>query len=325
MTDGLTKTTFVLGAGSSAAYRFPVGSELTSRVVASLPTSWRDTAAKEKLVTTLGRLGHDLEKIVEFRRHLEGSGSYSIDIFLQNRPEFSEIGKFCIAWHILEAEWESNLHEGWRPDAEDWYRYFFNRLLPHPFSNLADHAISFLTFNYDRSFQYSLLRSAYYAYGKDEQAVLAAVRKIPVVHIHGSVGRLPGLGASEGETFLNFGAADPTDDNYWDLVRRAARNLRLMHEESDSGYTDAAKILMESDRIHFLGFAYHRSNLVALLEAMRNQGYEGSTLRSASGTAWEMSDRELDFARSLSITAYQKSKVLDFVRDRVELDDSLAS
>ncbi len=85
---------------------------------------------------------------------------YSIDAFLEFRNDYAEIGRRAIADALIRYERDDLL---WPDDRhgtiDNWYAYLFNKLVKgirfEAFNSLP---ISFVTFNYDRSLSYFLLR-----------------------------------------------------------------------------------------------------------------------------------------------------------------------
>jgi hypothetical protein len=137
-------TVFVLGAGSSQPYRFPSGSELVDRVWQRI-LHFGDDNRENPLDEQLKGLKHSHDKTVEFARELRFSRGYSIDRFLEMRPEFMEIGKAAIADVLLDAEKESvtelfpNEPILWteEPEDRDWQRYLFDQLIRKAPSTLS--------------------------------------------------------------------------------------------------------------------------------------------------------------------------------------------
>jgi hypothetical protein len=75
-----TPTVFVLGAGASQSFNFPIGIQLCEQVITSL---YGNGAERLRDLT-----GFDLTAIETFRDELLFSGSNSVDAFLENRAEF---------------------------------------------------------------------------------------------------------------------------------------------------------------------------------------------------------------------------------------------
>lgn len=97
-------TVFILGAGASRPFEFPTGPELVERVIKSLQESGIGRADKPSAFDHLHDLGIEVDEIRRFQRHLRLSGAMSVDVFLEHRREFLEIGKAAIAANLIPFE-----------------------------------------------------------------------------------------------------------------------------------------------------------------------------------------------------------------------------
>jgi hypothetical protein len=143
----MKRTVFVLGAGSSAVFDFPVGQTLCQQVCS--------------YVRVQGLIGQPLREYTDFRENeiarfcdeLLLSAQPSVDAFLEHRPEFLDIGKAAMAVILVSKEVPGNLWSGGNVPAggdANWMRYMFSRLNA-PFERFHEIPVSFITFNYDRS------------------------------------------------------------------------------------------------------------------------------------------------------------------------------
>lgn len=112
-------TVFILGAGASASYNFPLGSELKNQIIDSLTsnfTSINNYSGQTGQVQTNSDIdffesaGYDESKLNALREGLKFSGQNSIDAFLENRPEFIALGKLIIAKKLLGYEEKDALY-----------------------------------------------------------------------------------------------------------------------------------------------------------------------------------------------------------------------
>jgi hypothetical protein len=93
-----TPTVLILGAGASAPFGYPVGSDLTEQIkLYSTPGQWLQILLREA--------GFFDEQISKFRDALRKSQRPSIDAFLETYEEdFMEIGKTAIAAVLMDHE-----------------------------------------------------------------------------------------------------------------------------------------------------------------------------------------------------------------------------
>ena len=240
-----TPTVFVLGAGASKPYGLPLGGELVGKIT-SLGKKW----AKG--------LGLDGDHYDSFKSELLMSHQPSIDAFLEHRPEFIEIGKLAIADVLLRSENSGYLIE---KSEERWYTAFANdKLCGGAFEEFAKNKVAVVTFNYDRSLEQFLFVVLKSRYGKSEPEVAEMLKKIEIIHVHGSLGRLPWQGGS-GKP-IRYG--DPTTE---EEVRESAACINIVTDAELNDcdeFKKARKVLAASDNVFLLGFGYHRANVERL-------------------------------------------------------------
>src|SRR3990172_1198198 len=212
-------TVFVLGAGASAPYGYPVGRVLVEQIVT------RGVPEGSVLHTNAFR---------EFQTILKESGADSIDAFLERRTDLLPLGKLAIAHALIGYEQHERLWEDTRitktgpVPIDNWYKYLLNKLLVDvPFDKLAEMPISFVTFNYDRSLEHFLFTALMRRYGKPEQDVAAVLQRIPIVHVYGDLGPLPWQ-TRQGVKIRPYAAAAEA------LVKEAASQIQILHEGESS-------------------------------------------------------------------------------------------
>ena len=136
-----------------------------------------------------GVLRHTLEsfpqsQITQFRNALLASNQPSVDAFLENRPEFTELGKTAIAIKLIGCEKPDALK---RTAKQEWFEYLWYQLGPRK-DDFWGSKLSVITFNYDRSFEYSLFRSLQSAFGLSEDDAADTLKSIPITHVYGQLG-----------------------------------------------------------------------------------------------------------------------------------------
>lgn len=235
-------TVFVLGAGASKPFGFPLGSELKNAMLNHLRNS-----DFRRVLHTAG-FGNDL--ITDFAIALGYSFHPTIDIFLEKKTNFREIGAYVIARSLMPFEHQlQNLFP-----QRDWYGDLFTALNfenAQPDSSL----LSIVTLNYDRSFEHFLCKNIDYNCQHERTDFCHTKRqKIKVVHAHGSLGQYPGV---------------PYGINVDDLetVRKAAENIQIVPDRLDDSpdFQKAQEIISKCDHIIFLGFGYNERTLSSLL------------------------------------------------------------
>lgn len=254
-----TPTVLVLGAGASCPYGFPSGRKLLATIL--------EIAGGANSFNTriLQACGFGREAIHSFRTILSEADVDSIDDFLEHAPDFTDIAKAAIAICLLPCETHTNLFEQ-MVGKDSWYRYLFGQLNTS-FDDFGHNRLSVITFNYDRLIEHYLhtvLKRRHH--GKTDAQYAEKLRNIEVVHVHGSLGKLPWQNTDFHD--VPYGRwADNTHQNLDNVqhVQYAAVGISTVHEEGEfAPIIRARELLHQAKRIYILGFGYHEENLKLL-------------------------------------------------------------
>lgn len=292
----------VLGAGASMQYQFPSGSALKARVVHFLD---QPQSLESQILVALE---HSPEDIAKFHSALFYSGKPSVDAFLEHRTEFTAIGKAAMACALLPQE---NRHSLFAV-ANSWYEYLHGRM-NCPLEEFGGNAIAFITFNYDRSLECYLHTCLVNTYGlSDDQAALA-LSEIPIIHVHGQLGRLPWqVGPDDARAYNQ----EMTPES----VAIASKSIRVIHEdaEGDPILEEATKVINSAERLVFLGFGYLEQNITRLrLDLDRRLSFLGGT---AVGLKAQEQARVRRGFRDRIVLGHEYLEVLDYLREKVSLE-----
>lgn len=247
------RTVFVLGAGASAPYGYPLGRGLVNQIVRENPS--RDSCLHGPAFT-------------KFQQELQQFALYSIDAFLEYRNDYRDIGSRAIADALIRYERDDLL---WpdedKKQTDNWYAYLFNKLVAgvrfEAFNSLP---VAFITFNYDRSLTYFLLRGLMSRYGTSEENAWNMLSQIPIIHVHGDLGPLPLQPRADAKS-----RAYKPDREPHHVVGAAGRIIIVqVADDNSEAFKRARGQLQTADRVYFLGFGYHREN-------MRRLGFETGT------------------------------------------------
>ena len=208
--------------------------------------------------------------IAEFKRALKMSGRVSIDAFLEHNPRFMGIGKLAIASCLIPHEVPDKLFEG-----PNWYKTLFNHMNSR-IEEFDQNKLSIITFNYDRSLEHFLvtaLENAYESVNGTQAALL--VSKIPIIHLHGSLGTHPSLTIHSKSPAMPLPYISKITSGA--ALEQAANGIKVIHEDIDKypEFSKASELLENAQKICFLGFGYdeinlRRLNIRALTNPMRN-------------------------------------------------------
>ncbi len=225
------RTVFVLGAGASKPYGFPLGEELKTTIIGRL--------TDHNCITTLVTNGFRETLVRDFAEALTGTYSPTIDIFLEKKGKFRTLGAYMIAYVLFPCENHRLLFP-----QNNWYAQMYNILgFERDFPDTS--RISFVTFNYERSLEHFLAKNVLYNCPDDKMDVAESkLENLSIIHAHGSLGRYPDV---------PFGKGLDTK-----LVGPAAEGIRIVSDrlEDSSDFNAAKQSVLSADNIVFIGFGY---------------------------------------------------------------------
>lgn len=266
---------FILGAGASKPYGFPLAYELGREAL-----RWLD---KRSIRDPLHKIGIDDARIEEFIHAFDESRCGSIDHFLQTRSEkYMDVGVAMLASILIAKEDPQKVRNPERGDC--WYGWLLDNL-----GDTADEfdasPLTLATFNYDRSAEQVLIRGLHTRYGIPvEQATKMVVKK--VIHLYGDLGAYPGSGKTDEEAPF---ATTTTSLR----LRLAMDRIALIRRgaKPTPPFDRVRERIRKATRIKFLGFGYDKIN-VGLLGDTKEWTDWGGSGKGISGTLMGKSPRE---------------------------------
>lgn len=324
------KTLFVVGAGASADFGLPVGSELQTEIANFLrpdPSTEGFGRDIDFALSELSSLGLPYNKLFDTLNWISRTLplARSIDSFLETQSErggaISFLGKYAITTLIARGEASSSLctpNKNRRPDfqklADTWLGQLWPLINKGGAARIDEKGLddfAFLTFNYDRCIEQFLFHAFHDFYRLPEHQAVEFVERVSIHHIYGRLrGGLPG------QDGLPFGYADVTQQRL-----EAARNIKTYSEQLDD--TEIKRIgdmCREAERIIFLGFSFAPMNTELIGNAFQGSG----ALKKVLGTAYRMStfDREqaeswcnITFRRGHSLGRLDNETGVDFFKN----------
>ena len=248
-------TVFILGAGASKEYGFPVGKEYRLTVIDALMNNSTDEykalVAMDCQTTQMSKCG------TCFR----SSGVDSIDRWLerQKNEHFQHVGKAAIATVLCKRENESKFFMLEKPVEGGWYQVLYNAMLRDAMDldRFADNPLCVITFNYDRSLeQFLYTRLANTFPDAEKAAVTRAVEGFTIIHMYGSLGRLPWQSGNRDTTSYDSSNLAPNK------LTIAMQAITLVGETQ--GSDDSTSVLLDAKKLCFLGFGFDTTNLQRL-------------------------------------------------------------
>ena len=261
------KTVFILGAGASKTYGFPLGEELRRNIV----KSYGNIISQLQGITKNTQFQSNS---YSFRDHFEKSGDVSIDLFLSKFHHHSEVGIIAILYFILTSETQSqfldrlyfNYKEQKQSESlDDWMWYLYSRLtrnlnVVETYQEIDFNNISFITFNYDRSLEHFFFErlSNGFNYNFIGGSADDVMKTLGIQHIYGQAALLPW---QVGDTpKLEYGKYNVDQIN----LEHFTKNISLIRQRTLENKSNIHKILKEAHQIFFLGFSYDETNLKVL-------------------------------------------------------------
>jgi hypothetical protein len=248
-----TRTVFVLGAGASFPYGFPLGAGLRQELVQYFSSP--ETYEPWNVLTR--KSAFTPEQISGFARSFSRSNMASIDAFLAKRGEFADVGKAAIATLLCAKEEEAHLFADGAKDH--WYRLLWNALMADTtqLADVARNSVRFVTFNYDRSLEHFLHQSIKHSWGVADVHALTILKDIRLLHVYGSLGPYH---FEQQHGYRTYG--EPVNAGGLGL---AASSIHVIPEvRKDEAFVETRKWFDWAERICFLGFGFDRLNMERL-------------------------------------------------------------
>jgi hypothetical protein len=279
------ETVFILGAGASKPYGFPLGQDLVEMILHRLDPEPTDNRLIAQAVNRAAN-NSTMLRLKGFLSDLSDSGADSVDAFLEHNPEFVPTGKAAIAAMLHLSESEKGLR-GCKAN-ENWYQYFL-KMLNAPYDSFQENKASVITYNYDRSLEeylFKALRVRDKENHGDADWAIKLKESIPIVHLHGQLGAYQHFVNVQTQSYVPFG-----DWQRGGFLKTAADGIRIIHEDfdldNDPVFQQAYTLISEAKYVFFIGFGYHPTNIRRLRLKKCTSG--GANMY---GTAYGLTDAE---------------------------------
>lgn len=255
----MAETIFILGAGASMPYGFPSGEKLKNQIQEELGNLIREIPLQHPTPGALSailKMGSvfDARLCVEFSEALARSGVYSIDAFLERRPEFRKLGKSIIAYLLLKNEkdcLDNNMLFRSTENEENWYRYFFNEI-----KDLKRFNFKIYTFNYERSLEYYLIEAYRNLFNYSSEEIFEKINAMNIIHLHGSLGPIDSV---EKVNSPNFGNVSMIS-NYTPL-KNLGQGIDIIYEVDSAKMYGLRNDIKTANNIVFIGFGFDKTNM----------------------------------------------------------------
>jgi hypothetical protein len=164
---------------------------------------------------------------------------------------------------------------------------------------LGGNGLSVVTFNYDRSFEHYLFTTIKSRYGVDDKDCAAILNEqIKIVHVYGSLGKLPWQKGATPENTVTYDHATADTQARVAQIKIASDNIKIHHEgdAQTQELQQAAQLIEDAEQLVFLGFSYHPDNL-SRLGITEPRSLPIRTLGTSRGLDRDTSSRFLQFCK----------------------------
>ena len=279
-------TVFIVGAGASHSFGYPLGSHLPKKIRdradelvrfcrnrhsnIPLPDFYVDavfpngTNNPGEIVTVWSRLQSDAQLLSE---RLKNAGKDTIDYYFNHNQSLSELGRILLAAEIAECEFNSltssNREDDNKIDGDNWIKQVANHICRdcNSGSDLIKNCVNFVTFNYDLSIErvlYKALDSRGILHNDNfvcrDSYIRDFLSKDRIIHVYG------GLDWDQ----YKFPVWKPFDLEQYNLAYEYSKKIRLIapDEKSDSNpnLEIAQAMIDNAEVIYILGFGFDQSN-----------------------------------------------------------------
>ena len=308
-------TVFILGAGASNEANLPVGSGLKTAIAeclhfyserGQLRTGDELTLEALKLAAKEGTFGaRPFADYTHAGRRIASAmpQALSIDNFIDvhSGDKLVELcGKLAIVRTILRAEANSfmKLRQSsaghttlsFQDIGKTYFSLLFQLITENcKFADLPERlrSVCFVIFNYDRCIEHYLYYAVQNYYGVAGSEAAVALADLRIYHPYGTVGALPWQDPASG---IDLGAELPPR-----RLLNQATQIKTFTEGTDTHASDIVAIreaMRDSDRVVFLGFAFHKLNVQLLAPDMPSE--QPQRKRTVFGTAHGISTSDVE-------------------------------
>jgi len=213
------------------------------------------------------------------------------------------------------------------PD-DDWLSWVYQQMAEgaRSIEEFAANPVNFVTFNYDRLIEKALLDALPARYNVQQPECWRAIRRIPIIHLHGSVGPLLSDDGRRTDECISFGGRGTPDVNERGIaMNRAEERIQIVHDAAaeSEAFQQARRLLAGAEQVIFLGFGFGRDNIRRLeTERIRQESWiycatYGMTSTEVRRNVFGPLNR--NSSQQLIDTGHQRLRL--FLRERADIVD----
>jgi hypothetical protein len=210
---------------------------------------------------------------------------------------------------LINKEQSENLDSQHDP-SKSWLRNLLTHLWGTSFEEFGDNAVSFVTFNYDRSLEFFLCRALAETFRKTEKEAGAVLSRIPIIHLHGRLGYLPWERDSDTRAY------EPIVDS--DALRVCVKDVKVVNRNTtinEGEFKRAKELLSQAEHIYFLGVGFNNENMARL--GVKDFADDKALATCVGLNAKERIDVSRRFGKKLRL-GHESMSCIDLLRNEVE-------
>lgn len=258
------KDVYLLGAGASLAYGYPLGQMLKEEILKlasgndQIFNKLKENIDKDKRSDIQHELGEFSKEFDKFIEAFKKSGAETIDSFVHRNPSLLGISRFLVGYVLtIRARAARNIIDGavskMNDHAEPWIHNYLNKRVGTNYQQYINEPDCFISFNYDLSLEdhflnyFSSQQIDGYVSGNSKRIVF---NELPVFHIYGQLSGLKPVLSS-------LSRNEPPDV---ENLLQVSSEINFIDRKDNVDYLAIREIIQKAERLIVLGYGYDPDN-----------------------------------------------------------------
>jgi len=287
---------YLLGAGASLAYGYPLGSVLKTEILDlasgkdQIFNSLKNNIDADKRADIQHELGEFSKEFDKFIDAFKKSGAQTIDSFVHRNKAFSDIARLLVGYVLIcKSRIAKNIIDGASSgrvnNCEPWIHNYLNKSVGTNYLPYLKEPDCFISFNYDLSLEEHFFN--YFSQQQIDSTVSANANRIvyeelPIFHIYGKLQNLKPV-------LKSLSKSEPPEVH--DLLN-ASKDINFIDRTHKEEYETLRGIIQNAKRLIVLGYGFDPDNNQVLFGGLKVFQDDFITLKIIS-TSKGLSDSEV--------------------------------